>query len=252
MGAATCPLLGVTVAKQILVIEDDPGIADLVRLHLEEAGYEVEVAPDGQAGLKRSHDSRFALIILDLMFPSGPDGLEVCRQLRARPEYVPILMLTARATEIDRVVGLEMGADDYLTKPFGVRELVARVKALFRRIEVLEESRSAASDRPIEVEGLRIDPERREIRVDGKAMKLTAKEFDLLLHFARNPGRVFQRSQLLDSVWGYAHAGYEHTVNAHINRLRAKIERDPSKPKYIQTVWGVGYKFLDPDRPTES
>jgi DNA-binding response OmpR family regulator len=241
----------VKVARRILVIEDDPGIADLVRLHLQEAGNVVEVARDGRAGLQLSETKRFDLVILDLMFPSGPDGLEVCRQLRARREYTPILMLTARATEVDRVVGLELGADDYLTKPFGVRELVARVKALFRRIEALAESGVEASTRPIEVLGLRIDPERREISVDGKLTNLTAKEFDLLLHFARNPGRVFQRSQLLDSVWGYAHTGYEHTVNAHINRLRSKIERDPSKPSYIQTVWGVGYKFCDPSRSTE-
>jgi len=236
------------VTRRILVVEDDPGISDLVRLHLEEAGYAVETAPDGRTGLDRSAESRFDLIVLDLMFPSGPDGLEVCRQLRARPEYTPILMLTARATEVDRVVGLEMGADDYLTKPFGVRELVARVKALFRRIEVLEESSVEDSARAIEVKGLRINPERREVSVDGQLIKLTAKEFDLLVHFARNPGRVFQRSQLLDAVWGYAHAGYEHTVNAHINRLRSKIERDPSQPTYIQTVWGIGYKFCDSDQ----
>ena len=234
--------------RRILVVEDDPGISDLVRLHLEEAGYAVETAPDGRTGLDRSAESRFDLIVLDLMFPSGPDGLEVCRQLRTRPEYTPILMLTARATEVDRVVGLEMGADDYLTKPFGVRELVARVKALFRRIEVLEESSVEDSARAIEVKGLRINPERREVSVDGQLIKLTAKEFDLLVHFARNPGRVFQRSQLLDAVWGYAHAGYEHTVNAHINRLRSKIERDPSQPTYIQTVWGIGYKFCDSDQ----
>jgi DNA-binding response OmpR family regulator len=236
------------VTRRILVIEDDPGISDLVRLHLEEAGYSVETAPDGHSGLERSAETRFDLVVLDLMFPSGPDGLEVCRQLRTRPEYTPILMLTARATEVDRVVGLEMGADDYLTKPFGVRELVARVKALFRRIEVLAESSVEESARAIEVKGLRIDPERREVSVDGQLVKLTAKEFDLLVHFARNPGRVFQRSQLLDAVWGYVHTGYEHTVNAHINRLRSKIERDPSQPAYIQTVWGIGYKFCDPDQ----
>jgi len=240
------------VTRRILVVEDDPGIAELLQLHLKEANYVVEVTRDGSSGLERSKAERFDLIILDLMFPSGPDGLEVCRQLRTRPEYTPILMLTARATEVDRVVGLEIGADDYLTKPFGVRELVARVKALFRRIEVLEESGSGASNRPIEMRGLKIDPERRELTVDGRLMKLTAKEFDLLLHFARNPGRVFQRAQLLDTVWGYAHTGYEHTVNAHINRLRSKIESDPSKPVYIQTVWGVGYKFCDPEKPTES
>ncbi|MFQ5512972.1 MAG: response regulator transcription factor [Myxococcota bacterium] len=238
-------------SRRILVIEDDPGIAELLQLHLEEAGYSVERVSDGAAGLTRSAEEAFDLVVLDVGFPSGPDGLEVCRQLRARSRYVPILMLTARASEIDRVVGLEMGADDYLTKPFGVRELVARVKALFRRVDSLEDAAAGSASRPIEVSGLRIDPERRELTVDGKPMKLTAKEFDLLLHFARNPGRVFQRSQLLDAVWGYAHTGYEHTVNAHINRLRAKIERDPSKPTYIQTVWGVGYKFCDPDRPAE-
>jgi len=239
------------VTRRILVIEDDPGIADLLRIHLSDAAYGVEVVTTGEQGLQRSAHESFDLIILDLMFPSGPDGLEVCRQLRARPQYVPILMLTARAAEVDRVVGLEMGADDYLTKPFGVRELVARVKALFRRVDGMEESAAASSDHPIEVQGLRIDPERREISVKGQLVKLTAKEFDLLMHFARNPGRVFQRSQLLDAVWGYSHSGYEHTVNAHINRLRSKIEQDPSKPIYIQTVWGVGYKFCDPTHTPE-
>jgi DNA-binding response OmpR family regulator len=184
-------------------------------------------------------------VVLDLMLP-GLDGLSLCRQIRALPGYVPILMLTARSTELDRVLGLEIGADDYLTKPFSVRELIARVKALFRRVEALESHPSEADDDgPIKRGPLVIDPERRRVHINERDVTLTAKEFDLLLHFARAPGKVFNRVQLLDQVWGYNHEGYEHTVNSHINRLRAKIESDPSRPEFIITVWGVGYKFND-------
>ena len=167
-------------------------------------------------------------------------------EIRALPGYVPILMLTAKSTELDRVLGLEMGADDYLVKPFSVRELQARVRALFRRVEALSASAGGAeADETIERGALRIETGKRRVSIDGAEVALTAREFDLLLHFARHPGQVFNRARLLDQVWGYNHEGYEHTVNSHINRLRAKIERDPSTPRYILTVWGVGYKFSD-------
>jgi len=236
-------------SASILVIEDDRDIADLVALHLRDAGYDVEAVHDGGAGLGRATSAPFDLIVLDLMLP-GLDGLSICRRLRERESssYVPILMLTSRSTELDRVLGLELGADDYLTKPFSVRELVARVKALLRRVDALADQRIAAKGNErdvIDAGGLRIDPARRVVSVDGENVELTAKEFDLLLHFAQTPGRVHTRLQLLDQVWGYGHEGYEHTVNSHINRLRSKIERDPSKPRYVLTVWGVGYKFAE-------
>jgi DNA-binding response OmpR family regulator len=236
------------VSRNILVIEDSPDIADLLALHLGDEGYQVEVAHDGQIGLRKALERPYDLVILDLMLP-GVDGLEICRQLRAAPSYTPILMLTARSTEIDRVVGLELGADDYLTKPFGIRELVARVKALFRRLEAFTSQTAASPTAVIRMGDLVIDAERRKVQIGDRAIELTAKEFDLLLHFARHPGRVYSRAQLLDLVWGYGHEGYEHTVNSHINRLRAKIERNPARPHYLLTVWGVGYKFFEAEEP---
>jgi DNA-binding response OmpR family regulator len=235
--------------QKILVVEDDREIAGLVKLHLEDTGCEVELAHDGATGLQRALDEAYSLVILDLMLPKL-DGLELCRRLRSRPDYTPILMLTAKSSEVDRVVGLELGADDYLTKPFSIRELLARVKALFRRMEALAAPRESSG--PIEVGGLSIDVDRRRVSVDGRPVELTAKEFDLLVQFARHPGRVYTRTQLLDQVWGYGHDSYQHTVNSHINRLRAKIEDDPSQPRYIVTVWGVGYRFLDPRDLPES
>jgi DNA-binding response OmpR family regulator len=233
------------VDKRILIIEDDLDIALLVRLHLEDLGCAVEHETDGRAGLNRVENDRFDLIVLDLMLP-GLDGLEICKRIRSAETYTPVLMLTARSSEMDRVLGLELGADDYLTKPFSVMELVARVKAILRRVEALRSERVTAPREPIRIAGLVVDFERRIVRVDDKKVELTAREFDLLAHFAANPGRVFSRAQLLDQVWGYGHDGYEHTVNSHINRLRAKIEPDPSEPTYIRTVWGVGYKMAEP------
>ena len=235
-------------SRKILVIEDSPDIADLLALHLGDEGYQVEVTQDGRAGLRKALEQSYDLVILDLMLP-GVDGLEICRQLRAAPSYTPILMLTARSTEIDRVVGLELGADDYLTKPFSIRELVARVKALFRRVEAFTSQTPSSPSAVIRVGDLVIDAERRKVQVGDRPIELTAKEFDLLLHFARHPGRVYSRAQLLDLVWGYGHDGYEHTVNSHINRLRAKIERNPARPRYLLTVWGVGYKFFEAEEP---
>jgi DNA-binding response OmpR family regulator len=229
--------------QKILVVEDDREIGDLVKLHLEDTGCDVELAHDGITGLRRAVDETYSLVILDLMLPNL-DGLELCRRLRARADYTPILMLTAKSSEVDRVVGLELGADDYLTKPFSIRELLARVKALFRRMEALAASKDDAGR--IEIAGLAIDLDGRRVSVDGRSVDLTAKEFDLLVQLARHPGRVYTRAQLLDQVWGYGHDSYQHTVNSHINRLRAKIETDPSQPRYVLTVWGVGYRFADP------
>ena len=227
--------------KRILVIEDERDIADLIRLHLRDLNYLVSVARDGNTGLRKSSTGSWDLIILDLRLP-GVDGLEICRRLRQGSEYVPILMLTSKSSELDRVVGLEIGADDYVTKPFSVLELMARVKAILRRTDLFERPKIQAMD-TVRVGNLTIDPATRSAVVRGDAVELTAKEFDLLLHFAKHPGRVFSRAELLDRVWGYGHDGYEHTVNSHINRLRAKIESDPAHPEFIVTMWGVGYKM---------
>ncbi|MEJ2452896.1 MAG: response regulator transcription factor [Candidatus Thiodiazotropha sp.] len=229
--------------RKVLIVEDEPDIARLVQTHLTDAGYQADIAGNGAAAMKLFDKGGYQLVVLDLMLPDT-DGLSLCRQMRTREEYVAILMLTAKSTELDRVVGLEVGADDYLTKPFSVPELLARIKALFRRIEAVQaRAETSPAEEVIERDGLIIDVTRRNVRVDGKAVDLTAREFDLLLFFARHPGRVFSRIQLLDQVWGYNHDGYEHTVNSHINRLRAKIETNPADPRYVLTVWGVGYKF---------
>ena len=230
-------------AKHILVVEDDLDIGRLLGMHLTDLAYVVEIAKTGEDGLQCVLSKRYDLIILDVMLP-GIDGLEICRQIRSLPSYTPILMLTAKSSEIDRVLGLEVGADDYLTKPFSVRELLARVKALFRRSEAFRD-KTQDLQKTIRAEGLYIDVEKRKVTVGGSPRDLTAKEFDLLLQFALHPGRVYTRTQLLDAVWGYGHDGYEHTVNSHINRLRAKIEKDSAKPDFILTVWGVGYKFCE-------
>lgn len=228
--------------KQFLVVEDNHDIANLVSMHLRDLGAEVQIASDGNSGLSLAQKRHFDLIILDLMLP-GIDGLEICRRLRGTDNDTPILMLTAKSAELDRIVGLEMGADDYLPKPFSVRELVARAKAILRRVE--SHTTPASADGNLQAGELYLEPAKRRVIVSGNEADLTAREFDLLWHFATHPGQVFTRSQLLDSVWGYGHEGYEHTVNSHINRLRAKIEQDASSPTYILTVWGVGYKFSD-------
>ena len=230
--------------RRILVVEDEHDIADLVALHLGDLCDEIAIARDGHEGMRRATSEQWSLVILDLRLP-GPDGLEICRAIRRDRPYQPVLMLTSMSSELDRVLGLETGADDYLTKPFSVLELVARVRAMFRRIESMREQHAAADDdeSAVDTGKLKIDPARREVTMEGRTVDLTAREFDLLEYFARHPGRVFRRADLLDKVWGYGHEGYEHTVNSHINRLRAKIEDNPSKPELIVTVWGVGYKF---------
>jgi DNA-binding response OmpR family regulator len=229
--------------RRILLVEDEQDIAELVTLHLRDLCDEVVVARDGHEGMRLATTETWSLVILDLRLP-GPDGLEICRAIRRDYSYQPVLMLTSMSSELDRVLGLETGADDYLTKPFSVLELVARIRAIFRRIDNMQKA-PAEAETPavVSVGKMTIDPARREVTLDGRSIELTAREFDLLDYFARHPGRVFRRSDLLDKVWGYGHEGYEHTVNSHINRLRAKIEDNPSKPEIIVTVWGVGYKF---------
>jgi len=230
-----------TTHRHVLIVEDERDLARVLKRHVEGIGCHVQLAATGEEALAVAGE-KFDLVLLDVMLP-GIDGMEVCRRLRALNRYMPVLMLTARSSDIDKVMGLESGADDYLTKPFSVQELLARIKAIFRRIDALS-SPQAVRERPIEVgDGIHIEPGTRDVRVRGQSVDLTQKEFELLLHFAQNPGRVYSRAQLLDAVWGYHHEGYEHAVNCHINRLRAKIEKDPGEPKLLLTVWGVGYKF---------
>lgn len=229
--------------NKVLVIEDDPNIVDLLEIHLKDLGCEVYRAGDGELGLHTAEQGKFDLIILDLMLPKM-DGLEVCRRLRAKEMHVPILMLTAKTEEIDKVLGLEMGADDYLTKPFGVREFIARVKAIFRRIEILKPAtKNSSSAAALKYGNLAVDLDMRRVMIDNKRVELSPKEFDLLGLLASNPGKSYDRSKILDLVWGYEFEGYEHTVNSHINRLRSKIEPDITNPTYILTTWGVGYRF---------
>lgn len=228
--------------RKVLLVEDDRDIARLLTLHLEDLGCVVSVCHHGNEGLARALDgTAWSLMVLDLTLP-GLDGLDICRHVRVSATYTPILMLTARASEFDRVSGLENGADDYLTKPFSVVEFAARVKAILRRVEQL------ARKPPLQLRSMRsaelqLDLDRREARRAGAHLDLTAKEFDLLAYLMQHPARVFSRAQLLDRVWGTTHDTFEHTVNSHINRLRAKVEPDPASPQYIVTVWGVGYRF---------
>ncbi|NOR40152.1 MAG: response regulator [Gammaproteobacteria bacterium] len=231
-------------SHSILVIEDNPDIARLVELHLQDLSFHVDIARDGHNGLEQAVSGNHDLIILDIMLP-GLDGLEVCRRLRAASVNTPILMLTAKTTELDRVLGLELGADDYLTKPFSIMELLARVKAIIRRSSLSNTTAPDSSTETISINGIDIDPECRTVSIGDNPVELTAREFDLLLHFASHPGKVFSREQLLNQVWGYGHEGYEHTVNSHINRLRKKIEQDPADARHILTVWGVGYKLSE-------
>jgi DNA-binding response OmpR family regulator len=229
----------------ILVAEDQADIRELLVMNLRSAGYEVGAVADGAAALARQIEQPADLLVLDLMMP-GLDGLEVTKALRARGRSTPILMLTAKSTELDRVLGLELGADDYLTKPFSLAELLARVKALLRRADLLRVAQAATSEpRVLKNGALEILPAKRQARIAGKPLDFTALEFDLLLHFASHPGHVFSRGQLLNAVWGYTHDGYEHTVTTHINRLRAKLEADPERPELILTVRGAGYKMRD-------
>lgn len=233
--------------RKVLIVEDDANIVNLVEIHLNDLGYQVDRAGDGKSGLRKALSGDYGLIILDIMLPEL-DGLAVCRELRRQNRHTPVLMLTAKSEEIDKVLGLELGADDYLTKPFSIAELLARIKAIFRRMELnRRENGHRAAAEPLRYGDLLIDLEKRKVTLAGKPLDLTVKEFELLSLFARKPGRAFSRVELLDLIWGYQFAGYEHTVNSHINRLRNKIEKNPAKPFFIRTVWGVGYRFVEPE-----
>ena len=232
-------------ARKILVVEDDHDIAELIALHLSELPAEVTLAHDGPRGLRLALDNDWDAIVLDIRLP-GLNGLDLCREVRAQMSHVPILMLTARGGELDRVLGLELGADDDLTKPFSVLELQARLKALLRRSAVTA-SRilEAHAHKPSSIEQgtLRVDRVQRRSWLGDIEVVLTPREFDLLWHFVQHPGRVFTRTELLADVWGYGHDGYDHTVNSHINRLRSKLGDDRAESGFIHTVWGVGYRF---------
>jgi len=234
--------------RHILVVEDDPQIGKLVSTHLRELGFDVIWQQDGSSGLQRFRDGEFALILLDLILP-GMDGLEVCTRIRGVDRSVPIIMLTARAEKRDVVRGLEAGADDYMTKPFSTNELVARINALLRRSDIQVQAQDP--DRVIHRGGLVVYPDQRHVILKGRTLSLTSKEFDLLLLFAEHPGQAFSRTELLNTVWGVEFEGYDHTVNTHINRLRGKLKADPSAPAFIQTVWGVGYRFARLDELEE-
>lgn len=230
---------------RILIVEDDADIADLIRVNLLELGVEIEHQQDGQVALKAALNNAYSLILLDVMLPNI-NGLDICRLVRERKPAQAIIMLTAKNSELDRVLGLELGADDYMTKPFSVRELQARVRSQLRKAHVLDQvikEQRETQQQALNIGMLQIDKLHHQVKVKDQAVELTATEFELLLHLASHPNQVFSRSQLLESVWGYHHSGYEHTVNSHINRLRAKIEYDATQPTIVQTVWGVGYKF---------
>ena len=229
--------------KNVLIVEDDPEIVQLLEIHLKDLGCTTRSAQQGDLGLRMAIEHEPDLVILDVMLPEM-DGLEVCQKIRANNVQSPIMMLTSKSEEIDKVLGLEVGADDYLTKPFSVREFIARVKAIFRR-QKMSESDTQKSEEPksMRFDGLTIDIDRRKVVCSGERIELSPKEFELLVLLSSNPGKSYDRTKLLNLIWGYDFKGYEHTVNSHINRLRSKIEPDMAHPKYILTQWGVGYKF---------
>jgi DNA-binding response OmpR family regulator len=230
--------------EKALIIEDDKDISDLVAIHLLDMEFEVDKAFDGKEGLLKALNNTYSIILLDIRLP-GLDGIEICRKIRLEKIQTPILMVTSKSEEIDKIIGLEMGADDYITKPFSIRELIARVKALLRRSSITLNSDSEEVTKEIKFDNLYINSTMRIVEAYGKRIELSPKEFDLLVLFASNPGRTYTRSQLLNTVWGYQFEGYEHTVNSHINRLRSKIERNLNEPEFILTTWGVGYKFRE-------
>jgi DNA-binding response OmpR family regulator len=226
------------VVARVLIVEDDPNVAEVVSRYLAREGYDVDAVADGAEGLRRALADPPDLVVLDLMLPSL-SGLDVCRRLRAAAP-VPVIMLTARGEEADRIAGLELGADDYLSKPFSPRELTARVKAVLRR--AASPLPATAQPRELRAGDLEVDLVAHEVRRDGELVALTAKEFDLLAHLMRNPRRAFRREELLEDVWGFSY-GDTSTVTVHVRRLREKIEDDPSAPRHVTTVWGVGYRF---------
>lgn len=228
--------------KKILLIEDDEQIVELMDIHLKDIFCKSTWAFHGEEGLHLALTEKFDLIILDIMLPDM-NGVEICKRLRLEKNTTPVMMLTARSEEIDKIIGLETGADDYLTKPFSIRELIARIKAILRRTEF--NINNFGPGNIITRGSLTVDPVKRKVMLNETKVELTPKEFDLLYLFITNPGRNYSREMLLSTIWGYEFNGYDHTVNSHINRLRAKIESDLSHPKYILTSWGVGYRFSD-------
>src|SRR5437016_1603893 len=231
-------------ATSLLIIEDDENISSAIQEYFSRAGYNVSTAADGVAGVEAVAKARPDVVVLDLMLPKM-DGLAVCKELRQKSAAMPILMLTAKDDVVDKVLGLEMGADDYITKPFNLHELEARIKSVLRRVRTAGASSDGANETPVVRGALRIDPVRREVTIASRHVDLTPKEFDLLRLFASNPGRVFPRKYLLEKIWDYSYEGYDRTIDSHINRLRAKIEHNPENPQLVLTVWGIGYKFTD-------
>ena len=229
--------------KKVVIIEDELNIAELLRLHLADLGADLVLFADGQEGFGYVSKQPFDLLILDINLP-GMNGMDICSRLREMGMTAPIMMLTARTEEEDKVMGLEIGADDYITKPFSIREFLARVKAIFRRREIDQASTNDAQA-IINYKALLIDRRKRLVTKNEEVLELTPKEFDLLLLLASNPGVTYDRKELLNLVWGYDFEGYEHTVNSHINRLRNKLETNPNHPEYVLTTWGIGYKFND-------
>ncbi len=229
--------------KQILMIEDDPSIVELATIHLKDIHCEVTKSHSGFEGLHLATTGTYDVIILDVMLPEI-NGIEICKRIRAEKNFTPIMMLTARSEEIDKIIGLETGADDYLTKPFSLREFIARVKALIRRTEMLTPEPETIPE-ILQCQNLVMNTTKRKVTLDEQKIELTPKEFDLLLLFMSNPGVSYSRETLLNQVWGYEFSGYEHTVNSHINRLRTKIETNLTTPKYILTTWGIGYRFTE-------
>lgn len=228
--------------KKALIIEDDADIRKLLELHLKDMQFSIETAADGKQGLSMALSNPFDFIILDIMLP-GMDGIDICKEIRYKNIKTPIMMLTSRSEEIDKVVALESGADDYMTKPFGTRELQARVKAILRRSPAISDGQDA--NKIFDIEGLHIDLGKRVVKKNNVTLSLTPKEFELIALFIQNPGKTYSRIDLLDLVWKYSYEGYEHTVNSHINRLRSKIEDDMNNPQFILTSWGIGYRFKE-------
>ncbi|MGB0847498.1 MAG: response regulator transcription factor [Thiolinea sp.] len=242
--------------NHIAIVEDDESIAEMLAFHMKAQGYETSHFADGELARQNLLQNHYDLVLLDIMLPNC-NGLDICKELRQQKPGIPILMLTSLDGEADRVIGLELGADDYLTKPFSMRECVARVKALLRRSQFSRKESnptptSQTTDERLQIAELVLDAASRVVTLGDITIDLTAREFELLFYLAQHHGRVYSRAQLLDAVWGYSHDGYEHTINTHINRLRNKLKRPPGKPDFIQTVWGVGYKFLSPDEDLAS
>lgn len=230
--------------EKVLIVEDDADISELISIHLKDMGYDTDKSFEGKEGLLKALNNNYKLIILDIRLP-GYDGFEICKKLRSEKNTTPILMVTSKSEEIDKILGLELGADDYITKPFSIRELIARVKAITRRIEMTSTNNDKTDDREIRYDNFYILTGKRIVEVYGKRVELSPKEFDLLVLLSSNPGKTYTRMQLLNMIWGYDFEGFEHTVNSHINRLRSKIEKDANQPEFILTTWGVGYKFKD-------